>query len=172
MRLTFQFMILYTFLDPLNLVAQDLLFATGHPGPISRVRWVQFLVFIPGVILGARFLGIEGVALAADLMMLLGALLLFRKTAEVVDYSARTLWLWPVAAMAWVLAAVVLAEPWLRTFTDLTALLIKLAFIGLAYTATLWLAEKDEMTRGIRMIMDLLKKRNPSAHQERPAENA
>lgn len=163
MRLTFQLMILYTFLDPLNLVAQDLLFATGHPGPIARVRRLQFLVFVPAVILGARFFDIEGVALAADVMILVGTVILFRQTASVVDYSARTLWFWPVIAMAWVFAAVLLATPWLGMLSDLPALLIKIAFISLSYTTTIWVAEKEDLKSGVAMILDLLRPKTTRA---------
>ena len=100
MRPVFQLMIVYTFLDPLLLAVRRLLLATGQVSAINRAGWVQLAVFIPAVIAGARLYGIFGVALAADLMVLVGVVLLFRAARGVVDFSPAVLWLKPAVAVA------------------------------------------------------------------------
>ena len=81
MLLTFQLMIVYTFLDPLALSASNLLSATGQPQCVFALTRRAGHLFPTAVIIASRRWGIEGVAVAADLMALLGAILLFRPRA-------------------------------------------------------------------------------------------
>ena len=51
MRKTLQLMVVYTMLDPVALVVSNLLLAIGYPEKLARTRFVQFVFFIPAVIL-------------------------------------------------------------------------------------------------------------------------
>jgi O-antigen/teichoic acid export membrane protein len=149
---TFQLMIVYTLVDPLTVVAGNLLMATGHPGAITQVRAVQLLVFVPSVIGLGRWQGIEGVALAADLMVLLGMVLLFAHTRRFVDYSLRALWFWPSAGlMSTTIAVLMLPGVWER-FSLWGRLLGKGVFISILYGGLLWLAEKEQLKAGWQAI--------------------
>ncbi len=156
MRLTFQLMVVYTFLDPLSLAANRLLLATGHARIVTKTRLVQVVVFIPAVILGASAAGIEGVALAADLMVLVGAVLLFRGTASVVDYSPRALWFWPVFALIAISLVMLSLEPWFFTWPDVHSLAAKLILVPLSYGLVLWLTEKQQLQTGYRIVREIL----------------
>lgn len=157
MVFTFQLMIVYTLLDPLVVGASNLLAATGYPGKIARTRVIQALVFIPAVvILGPRF-DIEGVAIAADLMVLVGALLLFHHTREVVDYSHRTLWLWPVIGTFLTGILTIALAPLLEGYSLWVTLMAKTAFITVLYLALLWLTERRQLLTGWRMIWGLVR---------------
>lgn len=154
---TFQLMIVYTFLDPLAMSAQDLLHATGHPGGVARTRGVQVVVFLPAVILLSRIWGIEGVAIAADLMVLIGAVLLFRQTKGIVSYDSWKLWLWPVVALLATVGVVIgldFARPGVSVWG---MLLIKLVLIPLSYLGVLWFGERDQLLTGGRMIWGLIR---------------
>ncbi len=157
MQLTFQLMIIYTLLDPLLTVASNLLAGTGHPGPIARARIVQALVFIPAVLaLGTR-LGIEGVAIAADLMALAGAILLFRKTSLVVDYSQRTLWFWPMVGVALSLTLIYFSTPLWAALPTWGSAAAKIALVSATYLGLLWLAEKKQLLSGWNMLWGVLR---------------
>lgn len=106
MERTFQLFVLYVMLDPLLLVVGHLLLAVGDPHSLARARLVQMGFFLPAVIVAARVAGIEGVALAADLMLLLGWLVLERRVRRFVDYSLWRLWGIPLLALALGLAGV------------------------------------------------------------------
>ncbi len=156
---TFQLMIVYALLDPLATGAANLLVATGHPGWLTRTRWVQALLFIPAVAALGRWGGIEGVALAADGMALVGTVLLFAYSRRVVSYSMRALWLWPVVAMLVISLAVFALGPVWRSLPIGGALLGKSLFITLSYAALLWLTERDQLLEGWRMVWGLLRPR-------------
>lgn len=157
MQLTFQLMIVYSLLDPLVVAAGNLLVATGFPGVIARVRFVQALVFIPAVLLLGRSMGIEGVAIAADLMVLCGALLLFRHTKRVVDYSHRALWLWPAVGVLVAIIAVFAAAPLWQGLSLWPVVLLKALLVCGIYLSILWIAERRQLLAGWSMIWGLLR---------------
>ncbi len=59
-------------LSPLFENMKQLLYALGRPGRILRVRIVQLLVFVPGLILLVRWMGLSGVAVAMVLNFAIG----------------------------------------------------------------------------------------------------
>ena len=156
MVLTFQLMIVYTLLDPLVVAVNNLLSATGHPGIIVRVRVVQVLVFVPAVFGLGTWLGIDGVAIAADLMMVAGGILLFYYARRVVDFSLRTLWLWPLVALLLGSAALVALNP-LWQQVDAWVVLAGKAVVGTGvYGGLLWLVERNQLLTGWRMVWGLV----------------
>lgn len=159
MLLTFQLMIVYTFLDPLALSASNLLSATGQPQIVFRIRGAQAIFFLPAVIIASRRWGIEGVAVAADLMALLGAILLFRATRRVVDYSQLRLWQWPLLAVIGLAGATMLLTPFWRGLSPWIALIGKGLFITVSYSSILWLAEREQIRAGWMLVWDILRPR-------------
>lgn len=149
---TFQLMIIYTLLDPLSVGAADLLIAIGRPDLPFRTKIFQIVIFIPSVILLGGWLGIEGVALAANLMVGSGALILFMFTRRFVDYSARRLWLWPTFALVVTGGVVLLLTPVWALFALWLALVGKVVLIGLLYGGILLIAEKEDILRSYQMV--------------------
>jgi O-antigen/teichoic acid export membrane protein len=137
-------MVVYTMLDPASLVASNLLIAVGYPGKLARVRLVQALFFIPVVILLGQWRGIEGVAVAANLMILLGIGILYGQVRPYVDFSAARLWLRPLLAMALTGGIVWLAgRYWGGTAVWLTVI-FKGSLITGIYFISLFLLERKE----------------------------
>lgn len=155
MLLTFQLMIVYTLLDPLVTAVNNLLAATGHPGAIARVRLLQAFVFIPAVFALGLWLGIDGVAIAADLMMVAGGLMLFRYARRVVDFSLRTLWLWPLVALILGGGALLMLDPlWQQLRVE--AVLVGKGIVATGvYGSVLWLMERKQLRLGWHMIWSL-----------------
>ena len=157
MLTTFQLMIVYTLVDPLIVVVGNLLTATGHPGQVARARAVQFAVFVPAVVGLGRWRGIEGVALAADLMVLAGLVLLFLQSRVLVDYSFRALWLWPSIALVLIVVVVLaLASVWERV-PLWGRLLGKGVVITALYGSLLWLTERGRLKTGWQVIRRAVK---------------
>ncbi len=159
MLTTFQLMVVYTLLDPLALGASNLLMAVGHPDLIVRTRAAQLSLFVPAVILFSRLGGIEGVALAADLMVVAGAVLLFRYANRFVDYSARALWLWPVISLVATAGVVLALAPRWALLPAWQGLLGKAALISGVYWTLLLLTEREQLLTGWQMIWGLLRPR-------------
>jgi O-antigen/teichoic acid export membrane protein len=91
MVFTFQLMVVYSLFDPLLVTAGNLLTACGVPQKMTTIRVGQMLFFVPGVVAGAALWEINGIALAADGMLLIGLLGVFRATRPYVDVSLQRL---------------------------------------------------------------------------------
>jgi len=157
MLTTFQLMLLYTFADPLTVVTGNLLMATGHPDWVARARVVQLAVFAPTVVGLGLWQGIEGVALAADLMAVTGAVLLFAQTRRLVDYSLSAMWLWPTIALAVTGTATLgLSQLW-HSLPMWGGLLAKGMFITGVYGGVLWLAEREQLKTGWNLVREALR---------------
>ncbi len=100
MLLTFRLMLFFTLFDPLKLTLANLFIAKGHPAYVARVRLVQLLLLLAGLIILGNLWGIEGVALAVDLMLLAGIFLFLWRAREHVDYSLSSLFLRPAFSLA------------------------------------------------------------------------
>ncbi len=162
MQAAFQLMIIYTLFDPLSTAASNLLLATGLPGAIARTRVVQLFVFVPAVILLAAWAGIAGVALAADLMILTGTVLLFHHTHRVADYSARVLWFWPLAGLLITAGAVLALNPLWSSLPIYAAFAAKIVFIPTLFSGFLLLTERKQLLTGWNMVWGLVKSFKPA----------
>ena len=124
---------------------------------IAPIRGLQALIFIPSVIVGAQWYGINGVAIAANIMIVIGAVLLFRNTYRVVDYSAEALWLWPITAMILITTVSLSLNSWFSTIPDIWALSIKITFIPTLFLGILLMTEREQLQIGWNMIRGLIR---------------
>jgi len=105
MLTAFRLMLVYTLLDPLKVTLAYLFIACGQPEKVIRIRLVQVGLLAVGLLtLGTR-LGIAGVALAVDLMLLVGIGLFFWQARGLISFSIRELFLAPLLALILALAA-------------------------------------------------------------------
>lgn len=151
----FRLMVVYALLDAMMLVGQALVQAVGQPRVMTVAVGVQTAVFIPLVVAGAWVWGINGVALAADAMMVVGIVVLYRGARKLVDFSTQQLVLWPiVAAIAGVSAAAALE---LAPLTDNRWVMAatKLVAFATLYTGILMSAERRQFGQGLRWAWQL-----------------
>lgn len=158
MLLTFRLMMVYIVLDALVMLVSNLLLAVGQPRALQQANLVQAVFFLPAVILGARLWGIQGVALAADGMLLIGAWQLYRPLRRVVDFSLPRLVAWPLAALglAWGAALWWEAHP-LGAWWEV--LLLKLGIFGGLFGGLLALVERGDYLEGLRWLWRLARTR-------------
>lgn len=107
----------------------------------------------------SRAMGITGVALAADLMILTGTLLLFRQARRIVSFSSRRLALWPAVALVVTAGVVLLLNPLWASLSPWGALLGKGGLIAGLFWGSLWLTEREQLCLGWKMVWDLLRPR-------------
>jgi O-antigen/teichoic acid export membrane protein len=174
---TFRLMLVYTLIDPLVVSAGNLATAVGQPRILTRARALQVVVFIPLVILLARYyapiatqvvavLGwaelpvrsIDGIAIAADVMLLLGIVLVFRSVRPFVDFSLRRMFAWPLAGLLVSLAATFALERSVVFHSDWLALVTKGAFFSFLYAGGLLLTERKEYVQNLRVVLNLLQR--------------
>lgn len=96
----FRLLAVFTLLDPIRTTISQLFVAVGRPQQIILPRVIQLIVLVGGLYLLGRSWGIAGVALAVDLMLLVGLSLLLARAREHADFSAGRLFGAPLFALA------------------------------------------------------------------------
>jgi O-antigen/teichoic acid export membrane protein len=100
MLTAFRLMLIYTLLDPLKGTVSNVFIASGTPEKTVRVRFIQLIILIFGLILFGNAWGISGVALAVDLMLVIGVILLYWQAREHVDFSLTKLFAVPLVSIS------------------------------------------------------------------------
>lgn len=96
----FRLMLVFTLLDPIKLTISEVFVAVGRPEKVVQVRAIQLAVMVAGLFLLGPWLGIAGVALAVDVMLVVGIALLLWRVREYVDFSLKRLFGAPGLALA------------------------------------------------------------------------
>ena len=95
----FRLMLIFTMFDPVKVTVGDLFVAIGKPERVVRARVVQLIVLVVGLFtLGTAF-GIAGVAVAVNLMLVIGIGLLLFDARKVIDFSVARLFGVPILAL-------------------------------------------------------------------------
>ncbi len=153
----FRLMLLYTLLDPIKVTTANVITAAGAPERVVRARAIQLGVFLLGLVTMGPLWGIAGVALAVDLMLMLGMGILFWEARRFVDFDLRRLFAAPTlalvvgmgAARTAILIPGVLGSPW-RTGG------VKFLVFSPLYVGLLLLLEKDQINLLLNAFRQLL----------------
>ncbi len=152
---TFRLMLIYTVLDPFLMLVSNLMLAIGRPRDLQNANIAQGLFFIPAVVLGAWLWGINGVALAADGMLLLGALWLYRPLRQTVDFSAARLMGWSVLALVIAWGGGFLVEAFAQG-TTAEILTMKVILFGFVFSGFLVTAERNDLAAGVQELTGVI----------------
>lgn len=87
----FRLMLVYTMFDPFKLTIAGVFIAVGRPERVVRARMIQLIVMVIGLAALTPMLGIAGVALAVDAMLVVGIVLLLWQARSYVDFSIQKL---------------------------------------------------------------------------------
>jgi len=155
-QMSFQLMVVCALLDPLLWGAARLLMAVGEPGLVARGRAVQLAMFVPAVIVLSRVWGIAGAALAVDLKVLVGMLVLFRFTRRFVDYSPRVVFFWPAVAMGSAAVCTAALPACWMPIHPAAGLIAKMLLTSTVYAGVLAVAEGAQWRAGGRELRQAL----------------
>jgi O-antigen/teichoic acid export membrane protein len=146
MLTAFQLMLVFTLFDPVKQTMANLFLALGLPGEVIWFRFIQLLVMIAGLfLLGFRF-GIEGVALAVDIMLVVGMVLMLWRSKTYVDYSLRRLLVVPTVALFAGLAAGLGAVHWPNLiWSDWLSGIVKSILFVVIYSVILILWDRQQV---------------------------
>jgi len=148
----FRLMLLFLLLEPIKLTVGLLFVAVGQPQQLAGARGIQLLVLVIGLLLLGTAWGVNGVALAVDIMLMAGIAVLLRRAHAFVDFSTWRLFFVPLLAFCLAMG-VTLALIWAVPMQNLwLAAAIKLASFAAVYLAV-WLAMEHKDVR--RMLGDL-----------------
>ncbi len=95
----FRLMAVFALIDPLRDLLTNIYVAVGQPRKLMRYKLIQLLVLVAGLLLLGNRWGTIGVALAVDLMLVVGIGQLMFGARPWVDFSMRRLFMWPLLAL-------------------------------------------------------------------------
>lgn len=152
----FRLMLIFTLLDPLKVTVGSALVAVGLPEKTSQTRVVQVIALLVGLfVLGSR-LDIAGVALAVDIMAVIGIGLLLYFLRPHVDYSLPRLFVVPaVALIVGISLSWVASSLWDLSASDWGTLTLKSVAFGLGYAGVLLGLEGRSLRASVREILAL-----------------
>jgi O-antigen/teichoic acid export membrane protein len=154
----FRLMPVYTLFDPLKGMIASILIISGVPDRVVRARLVQLAILIVGLVTLGPWLGIAGVALAVDVMLVVGMAILYAEARRFTDFSLKRIFGLPALAMGLGVAAVY-GMPALVDFTEndwLTGL-AKVVVFSLIYAGTLALVEREQLREVWNVLLKLLR---------------
>ena len=133
----------------------NLFIATGKPDILLKARLIQLGVLIVALLSLGHTLGITGVAIAADLMLLVGIVLMLFKARQWVDISIRKLFQAPLlglifgSASTWGVLVIFPAAD-----GDWVTGSIKIMAFSLVYVLSLLILEPKEVMKAFYLIKD------------------
>jgi O-antigen/teichoic acid export membrane protein len=162
----FRLMLVYTLLDPIKITVANVLTTSGSPQKVVGARAVQLAVLIVGLATLGPWLGISGIALAVDAMIVVGMVILFWQARTYVDFSLRRLFGVPAIALVagLVFALALLALAGIEGSDWLTGA-VKLVGFTLVYAATSLLLEREQIPM-LAQIISYLRQGDRLARQD------
>ncbi|GJM41377.1 MAG: lipopolysaccharide biosynthesis protein [Ardenticatenaceae bacterium] len=158
MQQTFQLMLVYTLLDPILAMFTQLILANGQPKILARAQLWQMLFFVPAVMIASNHFGIEGVAVAADLMLIVGFVVILPKLRQFVDFSLRQLVGVPILAIATALLGSVFVMSLLPELHTAVILIQKGLVVAVIYTSVLLLLEREQLQKSGQIVMQMIRR--------------
>jgi O-antigen/teichoic acid export membrane protein len=146
MLTTFRLMLPYTLFDPMKRTMGNLFIAVGKPGAMVKTRTIQLVIMIVGLYIFGNLFNIEGVALAVDLMMVAGIIMILLGAKKYVDISIKKLFGIPFLALAIGLVyGYVVDYIYTGTISDYISALVKLIGFSLLYFGLIFLLKKEDL---------------------------
>jgi lipopolysaccharide exporter len=155
MALTFRLMILYTLLDPLVNTSDHLLTAVGRPQVLTRIRAFQLLIFVPAVVILAHYFGTNGIAIAADLMLVMGLTHMFVKIRHSVDLHLWKTFCCPSIGLLLGGGVTILISQYLSVENAPLSLLMKGGTASIAYISTLVALERSDYKKYVSFLRSI-----------------
>ena len=155
----FRLMLVFTLLDPIRITVSHVFVAVGVPEQVVRARLIQLVVLVAGLFLLGPVLGIAGVALAVDVMLVVGIGILMWLARTYVDFSIAKLFAAPGLALVLglLLGRAVLEIPGVQGEDWLSGLLKAIVF-SITYGAALLVMERSQVVEMFRILSSTLLK--------------
>lgn len=160
MLTVFRLMLVFTLFDPMKLmIASVISLAGGEPQIVVKARLYQLATMILGILILGPLLGINGVAIAVNMMLVAGIVILLFKVRIFVDYSIKEIFVVPLIALLLSSAAVF---SWrmlvnMPSSSDLILMLFKAVLFSVVYLLILILFEHKKMEEIVSYIRDIIK---------------
>lgn len=167
----FRLLLIYALLDPVRATMSGLFVAVGRPEQLAWSRGIQLALLLIGLPLLGRPFGINGVALAVDIMLVAGLVTLTRQAKAHADFSATRLFVAPVVALTAGVAAGLFGQRLLCAPASLAGLcdnvwlggMVKGVLFASVYAVISLALERDEMAATWRSVRAIFGRREDGA---------
>jgi O-antigen/teichoic acid export membrane protein len=156
----FRFMLIFTMLDPTREIIAQLFVAMGKPEIVIQTRLVQLVILILGLFGLGTSAGITGVAIAVDVMLVVGIVHMLWHARKYVTFSLTDFFATPLIALTVSLVAgysVGLID--FVAQSDWIALLVKSTVLALTYLIVWFVLEPNTLTYLLNEILSYVRKR-------------
>lgn len=145
MLTVFRLMLLFTLFDPLRDTIGGLFNAVGRPRLIVGIRIIQLVTLIVGLPLFSIPFGIEGTAIAVDLMLLVGIGFMLWHARAYVDFSLMILFGKPLLALIIAGLATLGVSNSLENISLWLNAIIKAGVFSVIYSGMLLLIDREQL---------------------------
>lgn len=146
MLMSFRLMLPFTLFDPLKKTMSNLFIAVGKPGIMVKIRAIQLVIMVAGLFILGNLYNIEGVALAVDLMMLVGVVLILMEAKKYVNLSIKALFGIPALALGTgLIFGYAVDHLYTGTISDFVSGSIKFTGFSLLYFGIIFLFKKKDL---------------------------
>lgn len=151
---SFQLLVFFALFEPMKLVLSKLLIALGYPLKIVKIRLIQLLFLIFGLFTLGSWLGLVGVALSVNLMVIVGITTNLYISRKYVDYSLVRLFFVPIIALilAIVVTSLIIHGSYDASSIWVVGIVKALGFVFL-YWVVIALLERDLLLKLINRAM-------------------
>jgi O-antigen/teichoic acid export membrane protein len=157
-------MLVFTLLDPMKgTIANLIAGAVGNPEQVVKARTIQLAVLVGGMLALGSCLGIVGIALAVDIMLVVGILILLWYARNYVDFSMKSLFAVPSLALflgilladGAVICSGLTGNDWLTGVTK------AMSFTSV-FGAVLLLLEREQFSKMLSLVRSSMQSRQAS----------
>jgi len=157
MLTAFRLMLLFSLLDPIRLIVASLFIAVGKPEKVFWARLAQLGVLIIGLFIFGNLWSISGVAIAVNLMILSGIIILLWQSRKYVSFSILRLFGAPTVALlvGLALGRLAIEIPGVLGSYWRTGGVKAVVFCGI-YSLVLFIFERNELPMIVRYLKLIL----------------
>jgi len=148
MLTAFQLMLVFTLIDPVKLSIGNIFISVGKPEIIGKARLIQLIVMIIGLFALGTSYGIAGVAIAVDIMVIVGLAQQLWLVKKFVDYSLKDLFLTPLISLGGGIGLYLLISNWIIPGSDIANGFLKIGVFSLGYLV-LFLSLEYQLIRNV-----------------------
>jgi O-antigen/teichoic acid export membrane protein len=153
MLTAFRLMLVYTLFDPVKGMIASMLTISGAPERVIRTRLIQLAVMILGLVILGPWLGITGVALAVDVMLVVGIVIFYAEARRFVDFSLKNIYGVPVVTLgASILAVYGVLMLFKVAGSDWITGIVKILVFSLVYAGGILLLERKQIPELWRVL--------------------
>lgn len=163
----FRLMLIYTMFDPLKHMISSVIILSDAAERVIRVRLIQLSIMLVGLFTLGPNLGIAGVALAVDAMLVVGMVLFYAEARRFVDFSLKKIFIVPALALGLGVGVVraglsllnLAGNDWLTGF-------FKASLFSLVYCGVLISVERAQLMQALDYLISVIKKESDYAGEQ------